>query len=88
MRIAKRQIVQLLNRIVVANVTLMRFAQVACFVTSVIVLTLGIWNLIHCELTAVQTVLGILLSSLTSLVFIGIGLLLPNAIATDGEESE
>jgi len=88
MKIGKRQIIQLLNRNIVANVTLMRFAQIACFFASVAVLAVSAWNLTRLDLTAAQTIAGILLSSLASLVFIGIGLLLPSAAAVDGEQSE
>ena len=88
MRIETRQIIQLLNRNIIANVTWMRFVQIACFVASVVVLALSAWNLSRLELTVAQIIFGILLSSLTSLVFIGIGLLLPSVAVREGEESE
>jgi hypothetical protein len=88
MKTGKRQIIQLLNRNIVANVTVMRFVQITCFVASVLVLAVSVWNLTRVELTAVQTVFGILLSSLTSLVFIGFGLLLPSLAVVEGEQSE
>lgn len=87
MKTAKRQILQLLNRTTVANVTLMRLVQIASLVASVVVFAASAWDLTRLELTAAQTILGIFLSSLTSLFFIGIGLLLPSVAATDGEQS-
>ena len=88
MKNAKRQIIQLLNRIVIGNVTFMRVLQVTCFVASVGVLAFTACDLMHFELTAVQAVVGVLLSSLTSLVFIGIGLLLPSVAGMEGEQSD
>lgn len=88
MRIDKRQILKVLNRDIVRDVSLATVLQIACFVMSVAVLTLGFWNLILFEPTAIQAVLGIVLSSLTSLVFIGIGLVLPNVAAMEGERPE
>lgn len=73
----KRQIIQILNRNVVANVTMLRVLQIACFVASVFVLVLGVWTLIRSDLTAAQIVLGLLVSSFGPLVFLAIGLLLP-----------
>jgi len=56
MKIEKQQIIQLLNRNIVANVTLMRFVQIACFVSSVGVLAFSAWNLTRLDLTAVQVI--------------------------------
>ena len=84
----KRQIIQLLNRNVFANVTMMRVVQIACYVASVVVLALSIWNLTHSELTAAQIVFGLLLASCGPLVFLGMGLALPAVAATEDAEAE
>jgi hypothetical protein len=88
MKIGTRQIIKLLNQNLVANVTVMKAVQIACFLASVAVLSLGIWSLTRSELTVVQTIFGIFLSSLTSLLFIGIGLLLPSVAEMEEEQSE
>ena len=85
MKTVKRQIIQLLNRTLVANVTLMRFVQAACLLVGVAVLTVGVWRLTYSDLTAFQAIVGVLFSSLISLAFIGVGLLLPS-FATLGDE--
>ena len=84
----KRQIIQLLNRNVVASVTMMQVVQIACYVTSVVVLALSIWNLTHSELTGAQIVFGLLLASCGPLVFLGAGLVLPAVAATEDAEAE
>ena len=84
----KRQIIQLLNRNIVANLTLMRFVQITCYIASVVVLALSIWNLTHSDLSGAQIILGMLLSSLGPLLFIGIGLLLPIVTATEDTQAE
>ena len=85
----KRQIIQLLNRQVVANVTMMRVVQIACYIASVIVLVASIWLLAYSELTKKQIILGMLLSSLGPLFFIGIGLVLPVLVtATEDTQAE
>ena len=82
----KRQIIQLLNRNVVAKVTMMRVIQIACYISSVIVLAWSFWNLTHSDLTATQIVFGLLMSSLGPLVFLGIAVLLP--LLSAGEPTE
>ena len=82
----KRQIIQLLNRNLIANVTMMKAVQISCYLASVLVLAWSIWNLTHSELTGTQIVFGLLTSSLGPVVFLGIGVLLPLWIA--GETSE
>lgn len=84
----KRQIIQLLNRNVVANVTMMRVVQIACYLASVIVLAVGIWNLTHSELTVARIFFGLLLASCGPLVFLGLGLVLPVVTATENSQSE
>ncbi len=79
----KRQIIQLLNRNVIAKVTMMRVIQVSCYLASIAVLAFSIWHLAFSELTKAQIVLGFLCSSLGPLIFISIGLLLPIVTATD-----
>jgi len=88
MKKAKRQIILLLNKNIVANVPLVTIAQSGCFALSAVVLTFFLWNLTRFELTAVQTVVGIALSSLTSLVLIGIGFVLPKVAAMESERSD
>ena len=73
----KRQIIQLLNRNVVANLTMMRVVQIVCYIASVVVLALSIWNLTRSDLTGTQIIFGMLLSSLGPLFFISIALVLP-----------
>ena len=82
----KRQIIQLLNRNVVANVTMMRVVQIVCYIASVVVLALSIWNLTRSDLTGTQIILGMLVSSLGPLVFLGIGLLLP--VVTSSKDTQ
>lgn len=88
MRITKRQIIKLLNRNLTTNVTVMRCLQISCFLASVVILSLAIWNLTRLELTAAQILLGVLMSSLTSMVFIGVGLLLPGIATLTDEHAE
>ena len=78
----KHPIVQLLNRNVVADETLIRLAQVACFVVGVAVLALSIWKLARLDLTEAQLFCGVLLALVTPLLLIVIGLLLPISITT------
>ena len=84
----KRQIIELLNRNVVANVTMMRVVQIACYIASVVVLAVSIWNLTHSELTAGRIIFGLLLASCGPLVFLGMGLVLPVVIATEDSREE
>ena len=84
----KRQIIQLLNRNVVANVTMMRVVQIACYVASVVVLAFSIWSLTHSELTGAQVVFGLLLASCGPLVFLGMGLVLPAVTAAQDSQEE
>ena len=82
----KRQIIQLLNRNVVAKVTMMKVIQIACYIASVILLAWSFWNLTHSDLTAMQIVRGLLVSVLGPLVFLGIAVLLP--LLSAGESTE
>ena len=77
----KRQIIQLLNRNVIATVTMMKVVQIMCYISSVLVLAWSFWNLMHSDLTATEIVFGLLVSILGPLVFLGIGVLLPLLIA-------
>ncbi|MEO6750749.1 MAG: hypothetical protein ABIP85_03135 [Chthoniobacteraceae bacterium] len=86
MKKGKRQIIQLLNRNVVASVTMMRVLQIACYAASLLVLVVSVWILIRSELTAAQVVFGLLATSLGPLFFVGIGLLLP--MVTKAEQVE
>ena len=88
MKKAKRHLISLLNKNVVANVPLATVVQGGCFAMGAVVLAFCLWNLTRCELTAVQTVIGTVLSSLASLAFIGMGLVLPNVAAMPGERPE
>ena len=82
----KRQIIRLLNRNVIANVTMMKMVQVSCYLSSVLVLGWSIWNLTHSDLTGTQIVFGLLTSTLGPLVFLGIGVLLPLLISGEAAE--
>ena len=82
----KRQIIQLLNRNVVAKVTMMRVIIIACYLSSVLVLAWSFWKLTHSDLTGTQIVFGLLMSSLGPLVFLGLAVLLP--LLSAGEPTE
>ncbi len=84
----KRQIIQLLNRRVIAQVTWMQCVQAGCFIASVLALVLGIWALVRLDLSVLQIVLGVLISSLVPLVFAGIGILLPTLAAAEDSQPE
>ena len=85
----KRQIIQLLNRNVVASVTMMRIVQIACFVASILVVVLGIWKLTTSDLSGAQIVFGLLSSSLGPLLFLGIGVFLPMVVtSTEDNQAE
>ena len=73
----KRQIIRLLNRNVVAKVTLMRCVQFACCVAGAAVFALALRGLLRSELTGAQIVLWLLMCSAGPLVFIGAALVLP-----------
>ena len=75
----KQQIAQVLNRNIVADNTLLSLLQSICFVLSIAALALSFWKLSRLDLTESQLFFGILLSSITPLLFIVIGLLLPFA---------
>jgi hypothetical protein len=82
----KNQIIQLLNRNIIANVTMMRAVQIACYLSSVLVLVGSIWNLMRSELNGAEMVFGLLLCILGPLVFLGIAVLLPLLMARESEE--
>lgn len=84
----KRQIIQLLNRNIVANVTMVKVVQIACYVASVLTLVLSIWFMSRSDLSGRQIILGMLLSSLGPLFFIGIGLVLPAVTASEDTQAE
>ena len=88
MKKGKRQIIQLLNRNIVANVTMVKVVQIACYVASVLTLALSIWHLSRSDLSGRQIILGMLLSSLGPLFFIGVGLALPVVTASEDTKAE
>ena len=75
----KQQIAQILNRNIVADHTLMGLVQILCFVGGIVAFGLSFWKLSRLELTEVQLFFGVLLSTITPLLFIVIGLLVPLA---------
>jgi len=77
----KHQITQILNRHIVADDTVARFVQILCFVVSIFVLTLSLWKLSRLDLTESQIFFGVLLSVITPMLFILLGVLMPIAIA-------
>ena len=88
MKKSKHHLIRLLNKNIVANVLLATVVQGGCFARGAVVLSFCLWNLTRCELTAVQAVIGTVLSSFASLVFIGIGLVLADMAAMPGEWPE
>ncbi len=78
----KHQIVQILNLHLVADNTVAKLVQILCFVVSIFVLTLSLWKLARLNLTEAQLFFGVLLSSITPLLFVVLGCLMPLAIAT------
>ena len=71
----------MLNRKIVADDTVFKLVQTLCFVVSIFVLTLSLWKVSCFNLTEPQMFFGVLLSFITPLLFIVLGLLLPRAIA-------
>lgn len=84
----KRQIIQFFNRDILAGVTLLRFVQWACYVSSVAVFMFGLLHLMHSNLTPGDIVVGFLSSSVAPLLFIGAGLALPRITALVGGQVE
>jgi hypothetical protein len=76
----KHQITQILNCKIVADDTVVKLVRMLCFVVSIFVLFLSLWKLSRLDLTESQMFFGVLLSPITPLLFIVLGLLLPNAI--------
>ena len=75
----KQQITQILNRNIVADNTLLSLLQIMCFLLSIVALVLSFWKLSRLDLTESQLFFGVLLSLITPLLFIVLGLLLPLA---------
>jgi uncharacterized membrane protein len=75
----KLHIAQILNRNIVADDTLMRLGQFLCFVAGVFVLSLSLWKLSRLDLSEAQVFFGVLLSLITPLLLVLMGLLLPIA---------
>ena len=73
----KHQIKELLSHKISSDVFDMRLGQGACFVASALVGALSFWKLTRLDLTEAQLFFGVLLSFVTPLLFIVIGLLLP-----------
>jgi hypothetical protein len=73
----RQQIAESLNGKITSDAFDVRFAQLACFAASLLVLALSVWKLTRLELTEAQLFFGILLSFVMPLNFIVIGLLLP-----------
>ncbi len=76
----KHQIAQILNRKIVADDTAAKVVQILCFAVSIFVLALSLWKLSRLELTEAQVFFGVLLSGITPMLMIILGLLLPIAI--------
>ncbi len=74
-------ITQILNRNIVADDTVAKLGRVLCFVAGIFVLVLSLWKLSRLDLTESQIFFGVLLSSITPILLIVSGLLLPIAIA-------
>jgi hypothetical protein len=77
----KPQILPFLNRQILPEQTAVRLSQALCFAGSIFVLLLSFWKLTRLELTEAQMFLAVLLSLVTPLLLIVIGLLLPVSIA-------
>ena len=73
----KHQIAQILNRSIVADETVIRLGQIACFVAGIAVLALSLWKLSRLELTESGLFFGVLLSLVAPLLLIILGVLLP-----------
>jgi len=78
----KLQITQALNRNIVADDTVAKLVRVLCFLASIFVLSLSLWKLSHSDLNESQIFFGVLLSSVTPMLLIILGLLLPIAITS------
>jgi hypothetical protein len=84
----KRRIRKLLNKPVVANVTLMQCVQCVCYMAGTAVFARAVWSLARTELTIAQTVVWFLVCSMGPLIFIGIALLLPMLAAAEDAQAE
>jgi hypothetical protein len=51
----------------------LRFGQVVCIATALLVLCLGLWKLIHLELTEIELLIGLLLTFCISVLFVILG---------------
>jgi hypothetical protein len=73
----KRKLADLLNRNVIAEVTVMKAAQVCLFIAAIVVFAFGCWELPRLGLTAPQLLVGVVWTTVSPLVIVCIGLLLP-----------
>lgn len=77
----KQQIIQILNRHIVADDTVMRFLPIPMFVAGISTLMLNLRKLSRLDLTEAQLFFGVLLSLIVLLLFIILGILLPMGVA-------
>ena len=77
----KQQIAHLMTRRITSDSFDLNFVRAACFAGAAFVLALSFWKLTRLELTEAQLFFGILLSTITPLLFIVLGLLFPGSIA-------
>ena len=54
----------------------LRFGQVACIATALLVLCLGLWKLIHLDVSEIELLIGLLLTFCISVLFVILGQLL------------
>ena len=73
----RHHITEWLSHKITNDVFDMRLGQGACFVAGLLVLAVSLWKLTRLDLTESQLFFGLLLSFVTPLLFIVLGLLLP-----------
>jgi len=76
----KFQIAHTLNRNIVADDIVVNLVRILCFSGGLFVFGLSLWKLLRLDLTEAQIFFGILLSSISAMLLIFLGLLLPHAI--------
>ncbi len=76
----KHPIIQVLNRHIVADHIVVRLVQILLFVAGISTLMLSLWKLSRLDLTEAQLFFGVLLSPITPMLFIILGVLFPMAI--------
>jgi len=54
----------------------LRFGQVVCITTALLVLCFGLWKLLHLELSEIELLIGLLLTFCISVLFVILGQLL------------